>query len=161
MLPDENLINCLAIVRGGIQQTSHSWIIFSATPMASFRHGTGIAEATVWDRVRTSFTVVIAYSVLVGTIFCESSGNFWTIDVREIAEREPTNSLALQKVSAPYHSQQTLLLGRPQVGFPDSRCSCVSMRLRNINWCLPQEVPFFSLHPMACADATRWNIQQT
>ena len=44
--------------------------------MASAKYGTGVTEAADLARVRTSFTVVIAYSVFVGTAFFELSGEF-------------------------------------------------------------------------------------
>ena len=65
---------------------------------------------------------------------------------------------------ASQNSQQALLLGGWRYYFPVSGCSCVSMRLRNINLGSPQEVStlyFFSLHPMACVDDTWRNIQHT
>ena len=39
--------------------------------MASRRNGIGIIPAADFDRVKTSFTVAMAYSVLVGTTVCE------------------------------------------------------------------------------------------
>ena len=77
-------------------------IIFSATPIASCRNGTGITEAEDWDRVKTSFTVAKAKSVFVGTwtTLCEffsESDNFWIhIVFCNINRRSP------QEVSSPY-----------------------------------------------------------
>ena len=84
--------------------------------MASLRNGTAITEATVWDRVRTSFRVVIAYFVFVGTMSCESPGNFWIIDVREIAEREPDELTSEGFSSVPFSGLANVVSGTTASG---------------------------------------------
>ena len=110
-------------------------------------------------------SVAIAYSVFVGTMFCEFSVNCRIyMDVSEIAGHERT--ILPRRVSAPCHSQPTLLQGQSQIYFLVSGYRCVSMRLCSINWCSPEEVQvsspyFFSWHPMACANDARRKIQHS
>lgn len=79
-------------IQGGIQWTSHNWIIFSATPMASCSNGTGMNPATDSDRVNTAFTEAMVYSFFVISIL-ELSDNLWLPkSVRAFACHESTCS---------------------------------------------------------------------
>ena len=50
----------------GIVQTSHSSIIFSATPIASLINGTGMRDAADCNNVKACFPVAVVYFAVVG-----------------------------------------------------------------------------------------------
>ena len=51
---------------GGMVHTSHSSIIFSATPIASFISGTGMRDAADCNNIKACFPVAVIYFAVVG-----------------------------------------------------------------------------------------------
>ena len=62
---------------GGMVHTSHSSIIFSATPIASFINGTGMRDAADCNNVRVCFPVAVIYFSVVGMTSRGASDDSW------------------------------------------------------------------------------------
>ena len=63
-------------ILSGILRTSHSSIIFSATPIASCIIGTGMRAAADCNKVKACFPVAVIYFIVVGTTSSGVSDEF-------------------------------------------------------------------------------------
>jgi hypothetical protein len=61
---------------GRVLRTSHTSIIFSATPIAFFKNGTGMTSAADCNSARACFPVAVIYSDVVGTTDEEFPADF-------------------------------------------------------------------------------------
>ena len=68
---------------GGISRTSHTSIIFIATPIASFIIGTGMRAAADSNNIKACFPVAVMYFVVVGMSSWGFSDDFWGSGVRQ------------------------------------------------------------------------------
>ena len=72
-----------------IVQTSHTSIIFSVTPIASFISGTGMRDAADCNNVKACFPVAVIYFAVEGMISRGFSDNSWIhMCVREMGGKE-------------------------------------------------------------------------
>ena len=76
ILQKKYIVNHLALL-GGILRTSHTSIIFIATPIASRINGTGMRVAADCNNVKACFPVAVIYFVVVGMTSLGFSDNFW------------------------------------------------------------------------------------
>ena len=91
------LIYCKPILQpflGGIIQTSHSPIIFSATPIASFINGTGMRDAADSNNINACLPVAVIYFAVVGMTSRGFSDDSWIqMCVREMGGYTRINPL--------------------------------------------------------------------
>ena len=70
-------MNHLATFLRRNRQTSHSSIIFRATPIASLINGTGIRDAADCNNVKACFPVAVIYFAVVGMTSRGLSDDSW------------------------------------------------------------------------------------
>ena len=105
------LIYCKPILQpflGGIVQTSHSPIIFSATPIASFINGTGMRDAADSNNIKACLPVAVIYFAVVGMTSRGFSDDSWIqMCVREMGGYTSINPLTAALIFVSITSSST------------------------------------------------------